>query len=538
MRPEWIECSLSHTPEVAGVAGSETCDEQRTVRELLLALAAQAEVWVVPTEQAYARIPVNGHYENVPVRSRAFERWLSHRYYCITNKAVGSASLRDALTTVEARAFYGDARRESVHIRVALYAGKLYLDLCDAAWRVVEIDAEGWRLLSSECCPVRFRRAPGMLPLPEPARGGTLSALRRYMRVSDSDWHLIAAWLVATMRPDVPIPILAVHGEQGSGKSTISELLRSLVDPNVANLRAESRDVRDLMIAANNGYVIAFDNLSHLSPAFSDALCRLATGGGFGVRALYTDDEERIFSALRPVLLNGISELATRSDLLDRTIIIWLDALSESDRCDRSRLLAAWEQDRPFILGALLDRVSTALRHLPYVSISRLPRMADFALWAIAAEGGTDERSSEFWRAYARNRESAHVLAVDASPVASAIVELVNERGNWQGTCSDLLELLVARVHERDEALRSSHALGRALRRYGPNLRALGVFMQFVRVGKKRLVTITKQFPNGGNPVTGSHPLCSRCQTAMSARDGSWECDRCGEFYVPPDTPH
>ena len=60
------------------------------------------------------------------------------------------------------------------------------------------------------------------------------------------------------------------------------------------------------MIAATNGWVVALDNLSHLSTWLSDALCRLATGGGFSTRELYTHDEEKLFDAQRPVILNGI----------------------------------------------------------------------------------------------------------------------------------------------------------------------------------------------------------------------------------------
>jgi hypothetical protein len=74
------------------------------------------------------------------------------------------------------------------------------------------------------------------------------------------------------------------------------------------------------MIAANNAWVIAYDNLSGITPSLSDALCSLATGGGFATRQNYTDDEEAIFQAERPILINGIDELAIRPDLLDRCV--------------------------------------------------------------------------------------------------------------------------------------------------------------------------------------------------------------------------
>ncbi len=89
-----------------------------------------------------------------------------------------------------------------------------------------------------------------------------------------------------------PYPLLAISGEQGSAKTVLSKMLKALIDPNAAPVRALSREQRELMIAANNSYLLAFDNLSGLPHWLSDALCRLATGGSFAVRQLYTDDEE------------------------------------------------------------------------------------------------------------------------------------------------------------------------------------------------------------------------------------------------------
>jgi hypothetical protein len=76
--------------------------------------------------------------------------------------------------------------------------------------------------------------------------------------------------------------VLALDGEQGSAKTTTARMLRRLVDPNHADARAAPHDERDLLVAARNGRVVALDNLSGLDAATADALCRVATGGGFG----------------------------------------------------------------------------------------------------------------------------------------------------------------------------------------------------------------------------------------------------------------
>src|SRR5262249_40554732 len=155
--------------------------------------------------------------------------------------------------------------------------GCIYLDLADSKWRAVEIDAAGWRLVSHPAA--WFRRPRGMLALPSPQAGGRLEELRQFVNVaSEEDWCLLVAWLIQALRPSGPYPILCHHGEQGSAKSTSARVVRSLVDPNSAPLRSTPRDERDLIIAASNGWVVAYDNLSHMSDWLSDALCRLATG--------------------------------------------------------------------------------------------------------------------------------------------------------------------------------------------------------------------------------------------------------------------
>jgi hypothetical protein len=97
--------------------------------------------------------------------------------------------------------------------------------------------------------------------------------------------------------------LLVIAGEQGSAKTVLSKMLRALVDPNVAPVRALPREERDLFIAANNGHVLAFDNLSALPPWLSDAFCWRASGGSFAVRQLYTDQDEVLFDAVRPIVL-------------------------------------------------------------------------------------------------------------------------------------------------------------------------------------------------------------------------------------------
>ena len=311
---------------------------------MLTQIWACGELFHTATGTAYADLLVDGHRETWPIRSQRFRGWLRRRYYETTGSALDGQAIRSELDLLEARAQF-DAPERSVHIRVAEQAGRIYLDLADDQWRAVEIGPDGWRV--NGCPPVRFHRRAGMLPLPVPERGGSIETLLPFLNLpSRNDFVLVVAWLLATLRARGPYPLLAISGEQGSAKTVLSKMLKALVDPNVAPVRALSREERELMIAANNGYLLAFDNLSGLPARLSDALCRLASGGSFAVRQLYTDDDEILFQAARPLLVNGIDDIVSRADLADRGIFLMLQPIREQHRRSESELWHEFELAR------------------------------------------------------------------------------------------------------------------------------------------------------------------------------------------------
>src|SRR5262245_26216827 len=370
-----------------------------TQADILIGLAQAAELFHSPDGTGFADLDINAHRETWPIRTKGFRRWLARRYFEATQGAPSSEALQSALNVIEAKAHF-DAPERVVHIRVGALEGRLYLDLGDKAWRAVEISAAGWRVIANP--PVRFRRAAGMQPLPMPVRGGSVETLRSFLNVqSDTDFVLVVAWALAVLRSRGPYPVLALSGEQGSAKSTFSAILRALLDPNTAPLRALPREDRDLFIAASNSHLLAFDNVSGLPAWISDTLCRLATGGCFAVRQLYTDQDEVLFDAARPVILNGIEDIVTRPDLADRALFLTLAPIPEDRRRPEQELWAAFEKERPRILSVLLDAVVYGLKMLPQTRLDKLPRMADFALWATACETWP---AGTFWTAFCGNR--------------------------------------------------------------------------------------------------------------------------------------
>jgi hypothetical protein len=451
---------------------------------MLLELATAADLFHTAGGTAFADLPIDGHQETWPLRSPRFRAWLRRLYYKATGEALSAATLNSALNLLEARAQF-DGPERTVHVLVAEHAGRLYLDLADPGWRAVEIGPKDWRIVAKP--PVRFRRPPGVLPLPVPQPGGSIEQLASFLNLPEpGDLILVASWLLAALRPRGPYPLLVVAGEQGSAKTVLSKMLRALIDPNVAPVRTLPREERDLFIAANNGHVLAFDNLSALAPWLSDALCRLASGGSFAVRQLYTDQDEVLFDAARPIILNGIEDVASRPDLADRALFLTLPYLSEARRRPEQTLWQEFELVRPRLLGALLDAVSHGLRALPQVRLDRLPRMADFARWAEACESALWPAGA-FASAYVANRRGAVADAVDADPVAACVRELMAECSSWAGSAADLLRAIAD--HSRDGIGRETgwpqnpRALAGRLRRAQTFLRALGIEIAFSREG-------------------------------------------------------
>jgi hypothetical protein len=516
-------CRVTALDEAIAEESGDMGGRGPTQADILIDLAETAELFHAPDGTGFADINVNGHRETWPIRAKGFRRWLARRFFEATDGAPSSEALQSSLNVIEAKAHF-DAPERMVSVRVGGLDDKLYLDLGNETWAAIEIDTAGWRAVDNP--PVRFRRASGMQSLPMPVLGGSVAALRSFLNVqTDADFVLVVAWALAVLRNRGPYPVMVLSGEQGSAKSTFSAFLRALLDPNTAPLRALPREDRDLFIAASNGHVLAFDNVSGLPAWISDTLCRLATGGGFAVRQLYTDQDEVLFDATRPIILNGIEDIVTRPDLADRALFLTLEPIPEERRRPEAELWAAFETERPRILGVLLDAVVEGLKHLAETRLPRLPRMADFALWATACETALWPAGT-FWAAYCGNRDAAIEGVIEADPIAAAVRALMAARTEWAGTASELLDALAEQAGERVAKAKtwpdSPRALAGRLRRAATFLRKIRIEIDFGRQGNARtriiLITAASADPvpeRGG--VRPSAPSASSAPTPKSS---------------------
>ena len=475
----------------------EEDDRKPTQADTLVRLAGDAaSFFKSPDDTAYALVEADGHREVWPLRSTGFKQWLVYRYFRATGIAPKADALGQALCTLGAMAQF-DGETAPVFTRTASQDGKLYLDLCDDTWRAVEISAEGWRIVNEP--PVRFIRSKGMLALPEPLHGGSMDALRPLLNVAaEDDFKLIVGWLLAALRPRGPFPLLALCGEAGSAKSTAAKVLRSLVDPNAAPLRSTPRDERDLFISAANSACLVLDNLSSISATMSDALCRVATGGSFSTKTLYTDTDETLIDVCRPVLLTSVGEVIARSDLADRTVLVTLASISETRRLPDDEFAVMLETARPRILGALLDAIAAGLRELPAVRLDRLPRMANFIRWTRACEVALWEPGS-IQAAFDKNMAEAVDGVLEGDPVAMSLLAMLDKQPGrcWQGRGSELLTQLSnwapeGALRERSWP-RNPQTLTSRLTLAAPSLRKKGIVIERGKSNGERWVSIRQR---------------------------------------------
>lgn len=473
-------------------------DEQvsQSQANILISLVQGHDFFKTSDNKAFVSLPMDGHVEVLPLNSTEFRNYLSRKYYLTTKSVPKQQVLNEVLGVLSAMAIF-EGRVIPLAHRIGGNTNLAKVDLVNSDWKIVEITPNGWSI-KLNAVP-QFTRPQGMLALPEPIPGGNIQELRKFLNVScDDDWVLILSWLVAALCPKGPYPILVLVGEQGSSKSTTAKVLRNLVDPYRATLRATPRSEQDLSISANNSWVLAFDNLSGMPQWLSDALCRMSTGGGLAGRKLYSDSDEIIFDFQRPIILNGIDEVATRPDLLDRSIVVTLPTISEGNRKRETDFWKEFEEARPRILGALYNAVATAMRQMGDIKFEKAPRMIDFCVWASAASGSLGFTQDQFMNAIFANRSRAIQTGIESSTVAQAVMSYMENQSFWKGSASELLLELQpfweeAKVHMRDIP-RNGQRLADELRRLAPNLRTFGIdILLGDREGGsgKRLVKIT-----------------------------------------------
>ena len=495
---------------------------KKSLANVLVELALEmGSLWHDSTGDAWIDFTEGENMQTARIRSKRFRDFLSRVLWERYHRTINSEGWSQAIGTLEALAQGRDVPEREAFLRVGRHEGSIYIDLGTKDWRIVRVSPEGWEIIPYADCPVRFYRADCQLPLPIPERGGSLDGLWQLLNFKEADRPLVLGWILGCLTPDGPKPILALSGEKGAGKSSAATLLKRLTDPTRVSKVGEVGDERQVAASARGRWVLAFDNLTHLSTNQQNLLCRVVTGEGFSHRMLYTDLEETFFEYHRPQILTGVDLIPTRGDLLDRCLIVRLERIPDERRLPEAELEALTAKLLPGIYGALLDLLATALRNLPTTKPAKLPRMADFAQLCIAAG------IPNFENAYESNIEVGCQAAVEANPIAEGILSLLDaHNGYWQGSSTELIR----RLQELDPTNRefqklSARSIGRKLSSsLRGDLKAVGVEVDQGKgsYGQRYLIL---------SRVTSSHPAAPQAPT--SGQGGSGAKDQTNPSLTP-----
>jgi hypothetical protein len=482
---ETLGNEIHHKPEET----AENSTRKKPVAKLLIELALKlGSLWHDSTGTGWVDFYVEGNQQTARLRSKRFRDFLAQALWQREKRSINSEAWSEAVGTLEGLARFKGPERE-VFLRVGKNENCIYLDLGTDDWQIVRVSPNGWEVIPYSECPVRFYRPDCQSSLPTPTREGCLDDLWRLLNVRESDRPLVLGWILSTMTPDGSKPILVFSGEKGSGKSSAATLLKRLTDPTNVDMFGGVEEQRQFAVAAANRWVLCFDNLTHLSTEQQNLLCRASTGGGFTYRALYTDLDEVSVKYRRPQILTGVDLVPTRSDILERCLIVRLERIPEKNRLSERKLESLISSLLPGIYGSLLDLMATALRNLPTIELDELPRMGDFYELCIAAG------IPDFVETYSSNIEIGNQAAVEANPIADGIVCLLDaHKGSWHGTATELIRGLqeldpTNKLFQKLSASSIGKKLGSSLK---TDLEAVGVKVDHGRTGSQRYLTLRR----------------------------------------------
>jgi hypothetical protein len=540
-------------------------DISDTVRARLIAIATEHGLFQDDGGDGFCCIErAGGAQRTLRIEGAAFTDWLlaeyGQRFPEVVNgrKVPGSASastISDAVRTVLAVARQGDTKQ--VFLRLGWARDRLWLDMATPEPRLIEVTPTTWSVIVDP--PVAMVYSPTAKPLPMPVMASREAVLARLeyffgFKRSDPRLLLLIGVMMAGLMPRGPYPILLMSGEQGAGKTNRARMIKLALDPTKASVRGRPKSAEDLAISVWRSWLGLFDNLSKLDQDMSDWLCRLSEGAGLPKRKLYSDLDEVLIEAARPIMLTAIPDIAQSGDVIDRAVLIRCDPLPQKIR--EQVLLDQFEEFRPSLLAYLLDAASCALRNYhAMVDVHDGLRRGDWCAWTEAASEALGLKAGAFTEAYKANQDQAVRMALELDPVAAAVMAYMADKAEIESGVTLLhaqLEEITRRQHTGrlplDWPSMAHHFSGR-LRRVAPMLRRVGfeVEQEHKRTGSVIRLVNNEYLARAGSKVcpeeaSRASPASSEFNSEINgdARDACdtpnpQTCDGAREEHPEPD---
>jgi len=463
--------------------------------------------------ELYAELPESSTKRMLlPIRGGGFTNYIRFMFFAMKDQHIGRHKVEKIQDQFEAQCQYSGRSRELFN-RVGEFEGCFFVDGKEETYK---ISPGKWEVDPSP--PTIFKHFQGMNSLPRPVPGGDIRKILNFANIPGrSDQLLLMTFLAGCFLPKIQHPILVLWGSQGAAKSSLLRRLLSIADPRSSD-ETPHYDEKEFLTAINARWATGLDNVSYISPQFSDLLCRLVTGAAFTKRRLFTDEDLIVRRLLRIIIMNGINLPVEKPDLMDRCVLLQMDRISNENRKEEAVLDQEFSAVSGEILGGCFDAVSRAMEIYPTLEITSPFRLKDYARWGTAISMALGYQADEFLLALKENVERQHEHSLDASPVASLISHyfVANPRqAKLQGTPSEIFRELdsiagKAGISER-QMPRSPRDFGRKLEECRHNLESQGYEISRSR-GKERKLIIARPGGSQTPSLTTMPTLFSRLQ--------------------------
>ncbi len=436
----------------------------------------------------------------VRLRSEEAKQWISKLYHLDQGKTISEGAIKSAVLVLEYNA--SQKPRITLHNRVAPDGnGGIWWDMSDERGRAIHITKEGWEIVDNP--PHLFRHYSHQEPLGEPAEQGSFLPLLDYILLNDPGHTLLSIITPITyLDPEVPHVVEILGGVKGSTKSGYHRFRKKIVDPSVTPLLTMHKDHDEMVQQADHHYLLCYDNVSKIDEYQSDLMCKIVTGAGFSKRALFTDDDDVIRQLMRIININGIVFPADKPDLLDRAVLQSAAMINDKNRKTIKQMNEKMNVDAPKVIRAMLDVLVIALNLYDTVKPKRNNRMADFTKFGCAVTEAMGINKGYFENAYHDNINTQDEEAVQASPVATWLIDFMesNNHHKYHGSAGEILQAITDFAYNTynrdldrtvDDWPRGATPFGRKLKEVIPSLRTVGYSIVYAK-GRTRSYVITK----------------------------------------------
>lgn len=499
--------------------------KELSVADQLLALVSDRDPGLlidIASGEPYLQVVDGPLTQAVPASGAGARTWVEGVWDDASPERVVAPSAVDAVLNKLATRATRKGARANIYRRVGRSStGPVYLDLGNLGSEAVEITSLKWQVVDKPCCS--FERPQTLQPLARPVKvrdedkSGVWAQYFELVRVPKVRQPQVVGVFLSWLLPTGPYPLVVLGGEHGTAKTTAARMLRASIDPTGAESSLRPKDEDSLAVAARHSHLIDLDNLSSVPAWLSDMLCILSTGGTVSKRKLFTDDTRKVIALQRPVILTGITDLATRGDLLDRSITIELEPIDPLARKTKAEVDAAWYRIAGQVLGILCDGLVAYLRNGP-AQLAEKPRLADFYALAEAGIEACGYPAGSVIAGYEETQRERQLKTLEGR-LYTTLQDLLDpdlmpdtgDEGSpsspeWFGRFEDLLSEAAsrARTYEIARLPRDGSGVEAWYRRHAQALRLAGIYAE--RRGARTARGQIWRFWRGAPPVLGNAP--------------------------------